>query len=275
MNISGARTLCDHLKPVRILSRVWLVLLFSLTGCTSTKEVYGAWQSIFNGKDLSGWQMKITGHDLNENYKNTFRVEDGKLVVSYDQYESFDDKFGHIFYKEKLSHYKLRLEYRFVGEQTPGAPDWAYKNSGVKFHAPPPETIPKDQRLLVAVEAQLLGGNGVDERPTGNVCTAGTHIEMDGELITRHCTNSSSQTYHGNQWVTLELEVHGNDQVIHRINGEVVLEYEKPQLDDSDSFSQHLMEQGFPRMLSEGYIALQAESHPVEFRNIELMRLKE
>ncbi len=251
-----------------------LTILFS-SACSSTKSSYGKWERIFNGKDLTGWQMKITGHELNENYKNTFRVEDGRLVVSYDQYESFDDKFGHIFYKEKLSHYKLRLEYRFVGEQVPGAPDWAYKNSGVKFHAPPPETIPKEQRLLVAVEAQLLGGNGMDERPTGNVCTAGTHIEMGGELITQHCTNSSSKTYDGDQWVTLELEVRGNEKVIHRINGEVVLEYEEPQLDDSDAFARQLMEQGFPRMLSEGYIALQAESHPVEFRNIELMRLRE
>lgn len=218
--------------------------------------------------------MKITGYDLNENYGETFRVEDGKMVVAYDQYDSFDGKFGHIFYKEKLSHYKLRLEYRFVGEQLPGAPDWAFRNSGVKFHAPPPEIIPRDQRLLVAVEAQLLGGNGEDERPTANVCTAGTHIEMDGKLITQHCTQSSSKTYHGDQWVKLEMEVYGNDKVIHHINGEKVLEYEKPQLDESDDFAQFLMAQGFPRMLSEGYIALQAESHPVEFRNIEIMRLR-
>lgn len=270
----GVLSFYNPLKPVMVWGGIWLVLLFSLVGCTSSKEVNGTWQPIFNGKDLSGWQMKITGHELNENYNNTFRVEDGKLVVAYDQYAGFDNKFGHIFYKEKLSHYKLRLEYRFVGEQIPGAPEWAYKNSGVKFHAPPPEMIPKDQRLLVAVEAQLLGGNGVDERPTGNVCTAGTHIEMDGELITQHCTNSSSKTYHGEQWVSLELEVRGNEKVIHRINGEVVLEYERPQLDDGDAFARQLMEQGFPRMLSEGYIALQAESHPVEFRNIELMKIE-
>lgn len=253
------------------------VLLSS--GCSSTSSSgesgYGKWERIFNGEDLSGWQMKITGYDLNENYGETFRVEDGKMVVAYDQYDRFDGKFGHIFYKEKLSHYKLRLEYRFVGEQLPGAPDWAFRNSGVKFHAPPPEIIPRDQRLLVAVEAQLLGGNGEDERPTANVCTAGTHIEMDGKLITQHCTQSSSKTYHGDQWVKLEMEVYGNDKVIHHINGEKVLEYEKPQLDESDDFAQFLMAQGFPRMLSEGYIALQAESHPVEFRNIEIMRLRE
>ena len=251
-----------------------LVVLSLLIKAHSQTKDEPKWESIFNGKDLTGWQIKITGHGLNENYKNTFQAKDEKLIVSYDEYENFDDRFGHIFFNEKLSYYKLRLDYRFIGEQVSGAPDWAYKNSGVKFHSQPPETIPKDQKLLVAVEAQLLGGNGKDDRPTGNVCTAGTHIEMNGKLMTEHCINSSSKTYHDDQWVSLELEVRGNEKIIHRINGEVVFEYEKPQLDDRDPFSEHLMEQGIPRLLSNGYIALQAESHPVEFRNIKLMRLK-
>ena len=233
----------------------------------------GEWESIFNGKDLSGWQMKITGYELNDNYAHTFQVKDGKLIVSYDEYDTFHNAFGHIFYKEKLSDYRLRLEYRFVGEQVAGGPEWGYRNSGIKFHAPPPELIPKDQTLLVAPEMQLLGGNGVDERPTGNICTAGTHVVMNGKLHTQHCTNSSSPTFHGDQWVQAELEVHGNGKVLHRINGVVVMEYEQPQLDDSDEFARELMAKGFPRMLSEGYIALQAESHPIDFRNIELLDL--
>lgn len=217
--------------------------------------------------------MKITGSEAGKNYLNTFRVEDGKLVVSYDEYESFDNRFGHLFYQEKLSHFRLRLDYRFTGEQTPGAPEWAFRNSGIKFHSQPMETIPIDQTLLVAIEAQLLGGNGLDERPTGNVCTAGTHIEMNGNLITEHCINSSSDTFHGDQWVTIEIEVHGNELVIHRVNGKEVLRYTRPQLDDSDPFAQELIASGVPRMLKEGHIALQAESHPVEFRNIQLMKL--
>ena len=251
------------------------IVSLMVCSCNTTKLKYGSWESIFNGEDLKGWQIKIAGHELNKNYQNTFRVSDGKLVVSYAEYENFDDKFGHIFYKEKLSHFKLRLNYRFVGQQVPGAPDWAYKNSGVKFHSQPPENIPKDQKLLVAVEAQLLGGDGNTERPTGNVCTAGTHIEMNGRLITEHCTSSSSKTYADNSWVTLEIEVRGNRKVIHRINGIEVLSYTRPQLDDRDPFAQKLLSKGVSPMLSEGYIALQAESHPVEFKNIELMRLKE
>ena len=243
--------------------------LFTIDNPTSQNE----WQTIFNGKNLDGWRIKIAHHPVDENYLNTFRVEDGKLIVSYDEYDEFNGLFGHIFFDEKLSHFKLRLQYRFVGEQAAGAPDWAYKNSGIKFHAPSPEDIPLDQELLVAIEAQLLGGNGKDPRPTGNVCTAGTHIEMEGVLRTQHCINSSSPTFHGEEWVTAEIEVHGNEKVIHRINGKEVLSYEHPQLDDSDEFARQLMASGVPRMLSSGYIALQAESHPVEFRNIQLMRL--
>lgn len=250
-------------------------LIILSQSCGSSKIVEGnQWETMFNGKDLTGWQPKFTGYEYGVNYKNTFQVEDGNLVVSYDEYDTFNGEFGHLFYKEKLSHYKLRLQYRFVGEQVSGAPDWAYRNSGIKFHSKAPEILPLDQPRLVAVEMQLLGGNGKDERPTGNVCSAGTHIEMDGVLITQHCNNSTSSTFHGDQWVNAEIEVRGNERVIHYINGEKVMEYEKPQLDDSDEFVQSLVKQGISLMLSEGYIALQAESHPVEFRKIELLRLK-
>ncbi|MDX2304471.1 MAG: DUF1080 domain-containing protein [Microscillaceae bacterium] len=251
-----------------------LLSLFACLSACSTLKHPEKWKTIFNGKDLKDWRVKITGHALGINYKNTFQVKDGILAVSYDAYEQFDDKFGHLLYKKKLSHFKLRLEYRFIGEQVQGAPDWAFKNSGIKFHAQPPKKIPIDQKLLVAIETQLLGGNGQDERPTANVCTAGTHIEMNGELITQHCTNSSSATFHDEQWVRVELEVRGNNKVIHWVNGQKVLEYEKPQLDDSDPFAKQLLDEGHPRMLHEGYIALQAESHPVEFRNIQLLKLK-
>ena len=248
-----------------------------LLGCSPSPKAGDApaWEPIFNGKDLSGWQMKLTGYPVGENFAETFRVEEGKLVVRYDGYEQFDNTFGHIFYQENLSHYKLRLEYRFVGEQVAGAPKWACRNRGIKFHAPDPARIPLDQGLLVAIELQLLGGNGADPRSTGNVCTAGTHIEMGDSLVTEHCTPANSPTFHGDQWVQVELEVHGSDTVIHRINGEEVLRYQRPQLDEQDAFARELMAEGQPRLLEDGYIALQAEGHPVEFRNIELMRLPE
>jgi hypothetical protein len=231
------------------------------------------WISLFNGKNLDGWVVKVKGSDLGENYGNTFRVEDGVLKVSYDQYPRFDGKFGHIFYKQKFSKYRLRVEYRFVGEQCSGGPSWALRNSGVMMHSQAPESMGKDQDFPVSLEVQYLGGDGQHERPTGNVCTPGTNIVMDGKLITRHCTNSRSKTFAGDQWVTVEVEIHGNGAVKHLVNGETVLEYEQPQLDPKDADAQKLIKGG-KISLEEGFIALQAESHPIEFRKVELLPLE-
>ncbi|MGQ9731753.1 MAG: 3-keto-disaccharide hydrolase [Candidatus Zipacnadales bacterium] len=234
------------------------------------------WISLFNGKNLEGWSPKIAGYELGENFANTFRVENGVLQISYEGYKDFGNRFGHLFYKEPFSHYRLRVEYRFIGEQCPGGPPWAFRNSGVMLHSPPPESMRRDQSFPISVEVQLLGGNGRDERSTGNVCTPGTHIVMGGKLITQHCISSLSKTYHGDQWVTIEIEVHGGGTIKHIIDGETVLEYEQPQLDDSDPDAKRLLdERGGEKLLTGGYISLQSESHPIEFRRVELLPLAE
>jgi len=232
------------------------------------------WILLFNGKDLDGWKVKIKGYELGDNYGNTFRVENGVLKVSYDHYSKFDEKFGHIFYKTPFSHYKLRIEYRFVGDQCPGGRSWALRNSGVMIHGQTPESMRKDQDFPVSIEVQFLGGNGRDPRPTANVCSPGTHIVMGGKLITEHCTNSTSKTYHGDQWVKIEVEVHGNGKITHKVDGQTVLEYEKPQFDDRDPDARRLIKNG-EKMISEGTISLQSESHPIEFRKVEILPLKE
>jgi hypothetical protein len=251
-----------------------MAVSFALMACDLGEkgQKLDGWISLFNGKDLKEWKIKIAGHEVNDNYKNTFRVENGILKISYTGYEQFDDKFGHIFYKDKFSHYILRVEYRFVGDQVPGGPDWAYRNNGLMLHSQSPESMSKDQRFPVSIEVQLLGGNGLDERSTGNVCTPGTHIVIDDQLITDHCTGSNSKTYHSDQWVTVEVEVLGNTVIKHMVNGEIVLEYNNPQLDDEDPDAQKLIKGG-NKMLDEGYIALQAESHPIEFRKIDILPL--
>lgn len=251
-----------------------LVLASPLCGCAVKQEcsTKSRWVSLFNGKNLEGWKVKIAGHELHDNYANTFRVEDGILKVSYDRYDKFGGKFGHLFYEDPFSHYRLRLEYRFVGDQTPGGPGWAFRNSGIMIHCQSPESMREDQSFPVSIEVQLLGGNGTDERSTGNLCTPGTHVVMNDELVTQHCTGSRSKTYHGNQWVTAEVEVHGSSVIKHIINGELVLEYEQPQLDENDSDAKKLIKNG-NKMLHEGYISLQAESHPVEFRNVQILPL--
>src|SRR5215510_7320992 len=79
------------------------------------------WIQMFNGKDLSGWDIKFAKHELNDNYLNTFRVEDGLLKVRYDKWTTFNGEFGHIFYKQPFSYYVVAVEYRFVGHQVAGA----------------------------------------------------------------------------------------------------------------------------------------------------------
>lgn len=234
----------------------------------------GEWIQLFNGENLNDWTPKFRGFEAGVNYKNTFRVEDGLLRVAYDEYETFDNRFGHLFHKDSFSHYRLRVEYRFVGEQVDGGPGWAFRNNGLMLHCQSPESMRVEQDFPVSIEAQLLGGDGQNERSNMNVCTPGTHMVMDGELITRHCTNATvSRTFHGDQWVTVEVEVLGNEVIRHIIDGEVVLEYEKIQLDSDDRDASDLIVDG-NLALGEGYISIQAESHPTDFRKIELLILE-
>jgi hypothetical protein len=248
-----------------------LILASICLSCT-TKVKNDKWIQLFNGKNLDGWVIKIKGSPLGENYKNTFRVEDGILKVSYDQYEKFNAEYGHIYFKTPFSSYKVRIEYRFTGKQCPGGESWAFKNNGIMFHCQPPETIELNQDFPVSIEAQLLGGDGSSERPTMNVCTPGTNIVIHDSLITQHCTNSLSKTFNGDEWVTAELVVYGDSIIHHIVNGDTVLSYSKPQIGGGGLTESYKPADGTP--LKAGYIALQAESHPTEFRKVELLNLK-
>lgn len=232
------------------------------------------WIQLFNGKNLDGWVVKITGHDLGDNFGETFRVQEGLLKVSYDRYESFGGRFGHIFYNRKFSHYIVAVEYRFVGEQVAGGPDWGLRNSGIMVHCQSPESMTRDQDFPISIEVQLLGGGGTGERPTANLCTPGTDVVMDGQLVTEHCVNSGSKTFHGDQWVRVEAEVLGDESIRHIVNGETVLSYQKPQIGGGvvHDFDPAAKPDGTP--LAEGWISLQSESHPIEFRKVELLNLE-
>ncbi len=231
------------------------------------------WIQLFNGKNLDGWDVKISGHDLNDNFANTFRVEDGLLKVRYDGYESFNNQFGHIFYREPFSHYVVAVEYRFVGEQARGGADWALRNSGVMIHSQSARSMAKDQDFPISIEVQLLGGNGTGERSTANLCTPGTNVVMHGQLITEHCLNSRSKTYNGEQWVRVEVMVLGDSLIKHIVNGDTVFEYSKPQIGGGvvNNYDPAVKQDGKP--LTAGYIALQSESHPIDFRKVEIRRL--
>lgn len=254
-------------------------ILFSLMALAASAQKKQSkekeeWKQLFNGKDLSGWDIKIRGNELNDNFGNTFRVEDGKMVVRYDQYDDFNFKYGHIFYKEPFSYYRVAVEYRFVGEQPKGGEGWAQRNSGIMVHGQPAATMGKDQDFPISIEVQLLGGLGKGERTTCNLCTPGTHVVYEGKLDTRHCINSTSKTYNGDQWVRAEVLVLGDSLIRHYVNGEQVLEYQKPQIGGGvvSGFDPQFKTDG--KLLAEGSISLQSESHPVEFRKVELLNLK-
>jgi hypothetical protein len=232
------------------------------------------WLQLFNGRDLADWTPKFAKHELGENFRNTFRVEDGLLKVRYDQWPTFDGEFGHLFYKDSFSYYLLAAEYRFVGEQVAGAPTWAIRNNGLMLHSPHPRTMPRDQDFPISLEIQLLGGLGKGPRTTANLCTPGTNVGKNGQLHTPHCTNSTSQTNDGDQWVRVEVLVHGDELVRHMIDGKTVLEYSKPQIGGGavSNFDPAVKVDG--TLLGGGYISIQAETAPTDFRKIELLNLE-
>ena len=231
------------------------------------------WIQLFNAKNLDGWTPKIKGHQLGDNYKNTFRVENGVLKVSYDGYERWENRFGHLFFKSPYSRYVIAVEYRFTGEQVPGGPSWALRNSGIMIHCQDPKTMLQEQDFPISIEVQLLGGSGAGKRTTANLCTPGTNVVMDGKLVTTHCIGSSSETFHGEQWVRVEVEVDGGKVITHKVKGQPVLRYEQPQIGGGSvtNFDPAVKQDGRP--LTGGYISLQSESHPVEFRKVELRDL--
>ena len=250
------------------------LLVAMLTGCNSPDKGTAAdeqWLQLFNGENLDGWDIKIAGYEMNENFGNTFRVEDGLLKVRYDAYESFSNQFGHIFYKEKYSHYKLRVEYRFVGEQAPGGQGWAFKNSGVMYHSQSAASMLVDQSFPVSLEGQFLGGHAEGERPTMNLCTPGTHVHIDGELVTEHCISSTSKTIRGEEWVMAEFVVRGDSIIHHLVDGDTVLTFTGPVIGGGHKPEGFHMPDGTP--LKEGFISLQSESHPIDFRKVEILDL--
>jgi len=231
------------------------------------------WISLFNGKNLDGWVPKVTGYPLGENYADTFRVEDGILKVRYDKYPEFANKFGHLFYKQRFEYYIIAAEYRFVGDQVSGGPTWAVRNNGLMLHSQSPESMGKDQNFPISIEVQLLGGAPTGDRTTVNVCTPGTEIFRNGTMVRGHCTNSTSATYRGDQWVRVEIEVRGSEHIRHTVDGKTVIEYDLPQIggDGVANFDPSVKKDG--TLLNGGYIAIQGESHPTDFRKIELLNL--
>ena len=266
--------------------KVTLFLIFlSNTLFAQKKADKEEWQSLFNGKDLKGWDIKIAERKLNDNYKNTFIVEDGMIRVNYKEYDKFTTEYGHMYYKKPYSYYKIRLQYRFTGTQVPGGASWNVRNSGIMLHSQSAASLGIDQDFPISLEMQFLGGLNAGERATGNLCTPGTIVEIDGKVAEAHCINSTSKTYNGDQWVTAEAIVLGDSIVHHLIEGDTVLTFTNPKIGGGYVGKSHNFKDGKVgdeagwlakdnTPLGTGYIALQAESHPIDFKNIEVLDLK-
>lgn len=246
----------------------YFIFFFLFISCNNDQE----WKYLFNGESLDGWEIKIREHKIGENFKNTFKVDNGAIKVSYEEYDEFDKKFGHIFYvKEKFKNYHLSLDYKFSGSHLKGAPGWSVKNSGIMLHCQDPHTMLVDQEFPVSSEAQLLGGLGEGERSTVNMCSPGTDVDIDGSLAQYHCINSSSKTFHEDDWVNVEVIVYSDSLIHHFVEGEKVLTYTNLRVGGDKVPANFLDKIGMP--LTEGYISLQSEGHPVSFRNIKIKKL--
>lgn len=285
------------MRHLRVARSVGSVMTFALAGaCASAGGAGGGqavmangprasvssapradWVQMFNGRDLSGWDVKFAKHELNDNFNDTFRVEDGLLKVRYDKYTGWNGEWGHIFYKQPFSYYLVAAEYRFVGTQVVGAPpstSWAIRNNGIMVMGQSAESMGLNQDYPISIEVQLLGGLGKGPRPTANLCTPGTNVHFGDTLITRHCTNSTSKTYDGDQWVRVEALVLGDSIIKHIANGDTVLTYRKPEMGGGSANNTRpgVLVQGKP--ITEGSISLQAETAEIDFRKVEVLNLK-
>jgi len=264
---------------------LWILAAIALAApAPAAAQKAGPWKPIFDGKTLNGWTPKIARHPLGENWRDTFIAKDGQIQVSYAGYDKFALQFGHLFYKTPFKAYRLRLQYKILEPPLPDTPAWARGNSGVMFHSQSPESMGLNQPFPVSVEFQILGKDGDGPRPTGSVCTPGMSITLlddkgVGKRQAEHCTTSTGPTIPNGTWVKLELEVLPNGHVTEKINGVVAHRYADIALDPNDPMAaadaKRLVEaRGGVLPVTEGYIALQSEGHPIAFKDIEVQELK-
>ena len=231
------------------------------------------WVSLFNGSDIDKWVPKFTGFELGKNHNSIFVVKDSLLSVRYTVKDTFNGDFGHLYYKQKFSHYRLKVKYRFIGQQMTEGPEWAVRNNGLMLHCQDPMTLGLEQDFPISLELQLLGGDGIKDRTNANLCTPGTNVILNDSLFVQHCVGSSSGTYHGDIWVEVEALVLGDSLVQHILEDKVVMEYRKPTIGGGNisGYKEDVYQEGKP--LKEGFISIQAETHPIDYKSIELLNL--
>jgi hypothetical protein len=202
-------------------------------------------QSLFNGKDLSGWYMDVPELDKDPLLRKPFIVREGMLV-------SLGTPLGHLITESEFENYRLEVEYRFPGE--PG-------NCGVLVHASSHrflyEMFPK------SIEVQMMHENA------GDFWVIGEDIEVPDMEARRgpkenwgvtegkgrrilNLTDGSEKPL--GEWNHMLIECRG-DEIKVWVNGDLV-------------------NHGFGSTATKGKIAIQAEGAEVEFRELRLEKMK-
>lgn len=198
-------------------------------------------QSLFNGRDLSGWDVDVPVTDSSMRLRNPFVVRNGLLV-------SLGEPRGHLLTDASYRDYRLEIEYRFSA--TPG-------NAGVLVHASTPRAL--YGMFPRSIEVQMESGNAGDfwciledihvpnmEARRGPPAGWGT---TEGKLRRiRNLTDNSEKPV--GEWNTMVIEVVGRSIKVW-VNGDLVN-------DGSDATADR------------GRIALQSEGSEVEFRKLSL-----
>ncbi len=261
------------MKPFRCLLFLLPVICVACSPAKPTSQTANRWVSLFDGKSLANWTPKIAGHAPGDNFNNTFRVENGILSTRYDQYNGFRSTFGALFYNQKFTNFRLKVEYRFVGDTASGAPSWGFRDGGIQYQCQSPQSMAIDQPFPVCLEYNILGGSGKEPRPTGEICASGMYVDIDGKRNTLYCTPPTvKKTIDGEVWATAEIEVR-DGHITHYVNGEPVLSFDNPHFDTSNANVKRLNIAGND-LVTDGYISLQSNSHPMDFRKIEIMEYR-
>ncbi len=218
---------------------IFLFSAFTLYSCNTTSEPKP--QSLFNGKDLTGWHVDVPAMDENPDTTNPFIVRDGMLV-------SLGTPGGHLITDSVYQDYRLVAEYRFAAE--PG-------NCGVLVHASTPRALygmfPKS--LEVQMEHQNAGDFWciVEDITTPNMEERRGPKEEWGitegkQRRVKNLTDDSEKPL--GEWNTMVIECL-NDKIEVWVNGDLV-------------------NYGYDCTASKGQIAVQAEGSEVEFRKLEI-----
>lgn len=229
------------MKPYILL----IAVVLGFAGCKSTSTSKSKGQSLFNGKDLSGWHVDVPEMDKNPNAINPFIVRNGLLV-------SLGTPGGHLITDAIHQNYRLEIEYRFAGK--PG-------NCGALVHASTPRAL--YSMFPKSIEVQMMHQNAGDfwcivedisvpemEKRRGPKEKWGITEGKERRII--NLTDGSEKPL--GEWNSMTIECMGSEVKVW-LNGDLV-------------------NHGFNATASKGQVALQAEGSEVEFRKVWLSPIR-